>query len=233
MKNVLVANMRPDGRFSTAKVGTFVKAQIENSIEVGWEPEDILLLTNFEFEFMGVTAKVINYQDYCLTGSKMFALAQLEDWDDTLWAHDLDAWQNVWFDEPEMEDVGIATYVQISKYNGGNVFWKPSAKDIIKDIVDELATGKHLEEPTINTLLRSKKYSNRVTSLNNTFNVGCSGFVKRAEAAHKPIRVAHFNPQNETAWATHALDYNKVGIKSVGHRLENLLRKHYPNLETG
>ena len=66
--------------------------------------------------------------------------------------------------------------------------------------------------------------------VNNTFNVGCSGFVKRYNRSIKPIHVCHFHPYNRIAWETHTLDRNGIGEIPVSIRLERLIRKYYPNL---
>ena len=95
--------------------------------------------------------------------------------DETIWAHDLDAWQNCWFDEPKMLDVGVCHYSQ-PKINGGSVFWKPQARGILEAVVSKVAEGAQREEPTLQSLLTSELFRDRVTILNSTFNVGCSGW---------------------------------------------------------
>jgi len=76
-------------------------------------------------------------------------------------------------------------------------------------------------EPTLNRVLTSKQYRDRVTVLNNTFNVGCSGFAKRWERSLKPIRVSHFHRYNRTAWETHALDRNGLDEKGLAVELSD------------
>ena len=104
MKNLLVANVnKKNKRYSIDNMEPLVKAQIENSLEIGWQPNDIILLTNFKFEFMSVKATEITLNDFCWTGSKMFGIQYVLNNcpNDVVWAHDLDAWQNVWFDCPD------------------------------------------------------------------------------------------------------------------------------------
>ncbi|MHA2009896.1 MAG: hypothetical protein ACXADW_10880, partial [Candidatus Hodarchaeales archaeon] len=235
MKNFLVANKQNNHRYKKQSIDILIKAQIENALELGWSEKDIVLISNFDFKFMDVEAVKAPLNEFCLTGSKMFALK----WafengliSEPIWAHDLDAWQNWTFEWPEFKDVGIARYSN-SKYNGGSVFWKPSAKDIVDEIVKIIEKDKlGREEPTLNGVFRSDAYKDRVTVVNNTFNVGCSGFVKRYERSSKPIRCLHFHPYNRIAWETHALDRNKLGEVAISIRLERLLRKHYPSLAT-
>jgi len=235
MKNLIIANLTESKRYSYSNIDLLLKSQIENSLQLGWNKEDIILLSNFNYNFMGVASIKIGLNDFCYTGSKMFGIKFLFDnniTDDVVWAHDLDAWQNVFFECPDFKDVGIACYSN-SKYNGGSIFWKKSANDIIDEIVDFITLNKNnKEEPTLNQILKSNKYEKRVTNVNNTFNVGCSGYVKRYDRSIKPIHVCHFHPYNKTAWETHALDRNGLDTKGISDRLENLLRKYYPVLAT-
>jgi len=233
MKLFMIANKSKEKRYKFENIDVLLKAQIENSLELGWDIKDIILLSNFDYEFMGVKSVNISLNKKCLTGSKMFGMKYLFDNDlanDVIWAKDLDCWQNVPFYCPDFKEVGIACY-STPKYNGGSIFWKKSAKDIVYKIIDEINKGgENKEEPTLNKILKSKKYRDRVTNVDNTYNVGCSGYVKRWARSTKPIRVCHFHPYNNIAWETHALDRNGLDIKGVSDRLENLLRKYYPSL---
>jgi len=234
MKNVMVANLLPHSRTGRDELITMAQAQIENSLEVGWQVEDICLITNFDFEHHGVKAMKTNLNQHCSTGSKMFGIRWLikQNLDSVYWAHDLDCWQGVWFDVPDFKDVGIAEYSQ-PKFNGGSVFWRPEADDIIEHVADILIDQKAAkEEPTLNKVLKSDPFKERVTVLNSTYNLGCSGFVKRYNRANKPICVSHFHPTNRIAWETHCLYRNGGGMKSVSPRLEALIRRFWPKIAT-
>ena len=234
MKNFMVANLTR-GRYKFDSIDSLLKAQIHNSLDLGWKLEDFILLSNFNYEYMGIKSINTQLNEKCLTGSKMFGMKYLFDnkmVNDVIWAHDLDAWQNVQFNCPDFKDVGIACYSN-SKYNGGSIFWNKSSADIVNKIIEEIESNEqNKEEPTLNRVLKSKQYNTRVTTLNNTFNVGCSGYVKRWERSIKPIHVCHFHPNNHTAWETHVLDRNGLDEKGISSRLEALLRKYYPNLAT-
>jgi len=238
MINFMVANAnKKNSRYTLEKTTTFLNAQIENSIECGWKPKDICILANFDYTFMDVSTKNISdLPDICLTGSKMFGLNWfVKNWslnDEVVWSHDLDAWQNAPFDEPEIKDVGIARYSN-DKFNGGSVFWKmPSSQDIIQRITQVLVDEKAAkEEPTLNKILKTE-FKERITVVDNTFNVGCSGYVVRLSRSEKPLKVCHFHPYNRIAWETHALDRNQINEIGATVRLERLLRKYYPKLAT-
>ena len=230
----MVANLIPGSRTGKEELLRMTQAQIENSIDLGWPVKDICLITNFDFDYLSVYALKADLNTHCSTGSKMFGIQWLMDkvQDDVYWVHDLDCWQGVWFDPPEFKDAGIAEYSQ-PKFNGGSVFWRPTARDIIDHVIGILV-DQHAakEEPTLNKVLKSETYRDRVTVLNSTFNLGCSGFVKRYVRAEKPICVSHFHPTNRIAWETHCLYRNGGNMKSISPRLETLIRRFWPNIAT-
>lgn len=255
MKCLLVGNVQEGHkRYSREKVFKLFKAQIDNSLELHWNPKDIIVLSNVEFEFKGIRAYKEELNDFCFSGSKMFGILWCFKYlgiKETVWARDLDLWQNVYFDEEELKygdvhfskkdpniidwdkyDAGASTYSRY-KINGGGIFWKPSASDIIERIVNDLQANKaNREEPTIDKHFKSDEYKDRVAILSSSFNVGCSGFVPRYERGIKPPRACHINPENRIAWETHTLDRNGQDFRSVSPRLEQLLRRYYPKLAT-
>jgi len=229
MKNCITANVTTSSRYKLDKIKILLAAQILNSLDVGWLPEDIILTTNFDYNLYGVKAHRIDFNPLCPTASKMYAVRYALKECDCLWSHDLDAWQNVWFDCPDMKDVAAATY-NLRKFNGGSIFWKQSAADLVDMIIAMLeAEEATYEENVLNRVF--KKNPDRVTKLNFTYNVGCSNYRQRYGDSDKTdgqIYVAHFHPYNRIAWETHALDRCKLGVKGISDRLEKLLREHYP-----
>lgn len=233
MKRLLVANFIH--KRNSKEIESMLKVQIDNMLDLGYTKDDIILISNKDIEYNSVKSLVVDLYKECGTGSKMFAMEWLYNnnlVNKTIHSGDLDVWNNVRFDEPEFKDVGIAQYSN-SKYNGGSVFWKPEAKDITVEICNEIRNNKEArEEPTLNKILKSDKFKYRVTVLNNTYNVGCSGFVVRYERSIKPAFCLHVHPLNRIAWETHAIDRNDIGEVAMTVRLERIMRKHYPFLAT-
>ena len=241
MINFMVANLQEKKglyrRINKKRLLSMLKTQIENSLDVGWNKEKILVMSNFDFEFMGVKTHQCELNNTCLTGSKMFGLLIAFEQGlitEEVWSHDLDAWQNIWFESPEFLDVGVVPYYE-SFYHGASVFFRPGTKHIVTEIVDRV-TRKNTsrEEPSLNRVLKSKKYKDRVTVLDNTYNVGCTRFVKRYMKSEKPVRVCHFRPFRRIAWRTFVLDSNNIfnGENPVSVRLEKIMRKYFPGLAT-
>ena len=80
MKLVLVANIASNSSKQSVlrhKFSREIQSQLENSFQVGWKADDIILLTNFDFECNGVRNTYMEFPTYCLTGSKMFAVEWL------------------------------------------------------------------------------------------------------------------------------------------------------------
>jgi len=232
MKNFMVANYQPHGKVSSTQLRRLLDAQIENCLMLGWHPKDIVVLANFPYDCQGVRAHLTKLNDNCLRGSKVFAMDYLfregmVDSGEVYWTHDLDAWQNHWFECPAFRDVGIAQYSR-PKLNGGSVFYRLAARDIVAEIVRRLKESQALkEEPTLNQVLRLPAYRDRVTVLNSTFNVGCSGFVERYQRATKPVLVSHMHPTNRIAWDTHVNDRNRLGERAMSPRLVELLVRRF------
>ena len=227
MKNLLVANFRPKGRLSELDLRQLIEVQIENSMALGWAAQDMVIVTNLALD---VPATVIRapLNATCMTGSKMFALHHLFSLgliqgDEVWWAHDLDAWQNHWFEPPELLDIGLAEYSK-PKFNGGSVLLRAVARDMVAAIIGGIAASKaQREEPAIDAVLRSDAFRHRVTVLNSTFNVGCSAYAIRHARSAKPILVSHFHLKSGASWRTHIHGDKILPETSVSPRLFDLL----------
>ena len=63
MKNLLIY-INPSKDFE-GEEKTTVKIQIDNSLDLGWKKEDIMLVTNFPYEYNDVRSLVIGDDAYC------------------------------------------------------------------------------------------------------------------------------------------------------------------------
>ena len=226
MKNVLVANY-PENPKKHKNLDLMLSAQLLNSQRLGWYSSDVIVITNKHHSLSWGNEINCDLNSICLTGSKVFGLQfllQRTSLNDVCWLHDLDAWQNVQFEAPEFKDSAFSHYSR-PRINGGSQFWKRSGSDILDKICHKiLKNSSNKEEPVIQEVCRNNP---RVTILNETYNVGCSGFVDRYERAEKPVKVCHFHPHNRIAWQTHRYDRNGLGYVSVSEGLEGCVREFF------
>lgn len=168
MKNLLIY-INPSHDFGPEEKIT-IKIQIDNSLELGWKREDILLVTNFPYEYNGIKAILVgdeNYRDSIPTASKINALLDLFkvyaiidlfkknviDPREIYWCHDLDVFQNVVITQEEIEqelgtaDMGITDKGRMPKWNTGTIFFRANTLDIFdkaQEIVDKYAVDDEM-----------------------------------------------------------------------------------------
>jgi hypothetical protein len=145
MKNLLIY-ISSDKKFDE-ETDLLVKIQIDNSLDLGWKREDIMLVTNFPYEYNGISAIVVPDELYCTFYryiSKINVIVYLFeqgkiDKDEIYWFHDFDAYENNKIDENEIReeiksvDAGFAKYgTTAGRLNCGSFFFKDSAGDIFR-----------------------------------------------------------------------------------------------------
>ena len=147
MKNLLIY-INPNGISKNAD--TLAKMQIENMLELGWKKEDIIFITNFPYEYMGVKSFEVDDSYFFApdpASLKCFAISKLFEnnlifKDDLYWMHDMDHFQQLPFTEKEITDLmgdcdfALCDYGRRYKFNCGSIFFRKSAGDIFKKIRD-------------------------------------------------------------------------------------------------
>lgn len=180
----------------------FVRMQIDNSLEIGWDIDDILLVTNFPYEYRGIKAIVLGDETYCAhrkRASKINMICQLLQQGilrETAWFHDFDAWQS----EPLLDvlaghDAAFTDYGTSEMWNTGSFFFKPTALDIFERIQQVMNKKRINEEVALKEITDVGEFAGRWHKLNGTYNHGRMRETEKTyAAAEKPIRVFHFNP---------------------------------------
>ena len=204
MKNVLIY-IHPDKEFNEENK-TLIKIHIDNSIRLGWKPEDILLFTNFEYSYGGISAQVVD-GDYDLkwdrTSNKIFVIRDLLKYgllkEDLYWYHDFDAYQNEPIKESELKmkgfDFGITGYGYKPQTNGGSFFFRENTFDIF-DVWCERTRAicrTRSDEKSLTDMTRDGTLQ-RYTWLNITYNFGQRCPDLCYDDAWKPLKVLHFHP---------------------------------------
>jgi hypothetical protein len=181
------------------------KMQIDNSIELGWKIEDILLVTNFEYEYRGIKTFVIKGEYDTIDGnrsSKIPAINRLFKegmiGEDTYWFHDHDAFQLVPMREPDLTgvDMGCTDQGYEPIWNAGSFFFKKEAEDIFSWIEGTMAYLSMNEQNALTYLWNGDVnfINKRWKKLNNTYNLGIYHLDSCLEKIEKPLIVAHFHP---------------------------------------
>lgn len=189
--------------------------QIDNSRVLGWKPKDIILVTNFEYEYNGVRSVVIEenlWCDYWAQVSKINALIYMFEngmiGDSLYWFHDLDAFQAHPILENELGlegiDVGFTDYGYRRKWNTGSFFFKKSAEDILKLMRDRAYELQVDEERALENMTENNdvNVNNRIKRLNSTYNFpGSKGGRVNMNRLYrnviKPVKVLHFHPERK------------------------------------
>lgn len=201
MKNLLI-HINPSKQFSP-EYETLTKIQIDNSLALGWKEVDILLTTNFEYEYQGVKSIIINDYEYFdqNRSTKIQAINQLfKDGvieDDLYWFHDHDAFQMEPIEVVLNKDAGFTDHGAWSKtWNAGSFFFKKSARGIFLWIW-EYMNKRHTNEQDALTFM----WQNNINDINDryelmspAYNIGIYRIEENLRLAGETPKVAHFHP---------------------------------------
>ena len=234
MKNLLTF-VTPDKCFKGERE-KLVKLQIDNSLELGWNPKDIVMFTNFPYEYNGIKSTIIGDGGFCTVpgragSTKTTTVAwllennMLED-GEIYWDHDFDAYQMNWFNEKELAlggyDAGFTTYGWSPKWCLGSFFFKTSAKDIFTAIKDTIYEIQNEDERALVKLTNEGKFLDRIKTMNITYQIGMRKVEKNYVQAFKPIKVIHFHPgYYEHTLPEKLLDTFMYGKNQLGHPIMN------------
>lgn len=201
MKNLLIY-INPEKKF-LGEYETLTKIQIDNSIDLGWKIDDILLATNFDYEYRGVRSVIVDDYGYWdqNRSSKIQAINQLFTdgyiKEDLYWFHDHDAFQLSPIDIKFKKDFGFTDHGAYSKtWNAGSFFFKNSAKDIFLWIYDMMIQRRNSEQDAFTFMWVNDigNIKDRCELVNQTYNIGIYKIEENVKRSEKPIKVLHFHP---------------------------------------
>jgi len=222
MKNLLIY-ISKDHSF-LPEYEKLVRIQIDNSVELGWRREDIMLVTNFPFEYDGVCAILVGDENICpfyMYSGKINTFIDL--WNKKLieegtvyWYHDFDAFQNESFTEEELEldgyDVGMTDYGRKLNWNGGSSFLKYGSKSIwewmrnriyrfpdAKPVENHITAYKRYSDEEAIKWLTDRDYrgiNSRIKRMGIQYNFNLNPItVRDLYEKSKPIKVFHFHKE--------------------------------------
>lgn len=242
MKNVLV-HLHPDKEFDWERA-TLARIQIDNSLRLGWNRDDILFVTNFDYLYNGVKATVVPEGSFCsfrprstntITVPVLFELGLISagEW---YWVHDFDAYQNHRFNELGIRrelsgvDVGLTTYGWSSKWCLGSFFFNSDSRPFFEKIRDRVYEYETEDERALISLTKQGFYSDKYRVLNITYNFGMRNVEHNYEVADKPVKVLHFHPhyREGSLRPLQCFMYGKngMGLRLMSEGLINIFNKH-------
>jgi len=223
------------------ETATLVKVQIDNSIEIGWDLEDILLVTNFDYEYRGVQSIKVSSDLFCwhcpistkvyvinhLFGSGFFNKREI------YWYHDFDAYESDKIKEAEVCldgcSLGLTAYRRSARWSTSSFFFKGDSGLVFKLWQDVMDYFKADDERSLTFLTR---IGNKVGKINTTYNLQMLNIRNCYWEAVKPVKVLHFHPDvvNRHIGAN-TTDFfirgkNKLNVTFVSDRLARIFEKH-------
>jgi len=233
MKNLLIY-INPEEKFNKEHE-ILARIQVDNSLSLGWKEEDIIVITNFEWEYNGVKSKPIDGNSFCsfrpLSNKTITVAKVLEDGiNDTYWVHDFDAYQEGTLDVVLNKDVAFTNYGWSRKWSLGSYFFNKGAKDVFGWIKDTIYDQKVEDERAL-VYLTSRNINdinNRYEKLNITYNFGMRNIATNYAIADKPLRVIHFHPWARGINVLHKFMYgkNELGFPLMTPRLIEIFKYH-------
>lgn len=247
MKNLLIYT-GPQKKFSLEDL-TLAKIQIDNSLNLGWKLEDIILATDFAFEYNGIKSIILPdglYYEFDKNANKLpvviYLLEQgLIHQGEVYWCHDFDAYELNKISEPELGlegfDLGLVPYFYKSQWQFGSFFFKSSALDILKLLDSTIRAKPYLSrnnEKTLTKLIKNNAIDpKRYKKLNVTYGITKRCLQTVYNEAEKPIKVLHFRPSDpkDARMADSALNMfmygkNPLGFPLMTDRLIKVFNRH-------
>lgn len=214
MKNLLIYS-GPKKKFDE-ETAVLAKIQIDNSIDLGWKRQDILLVTDFPYEYNGIKSLVIGdgfYYNFDRSSNKIPVIIRLLEMriikkEELYWYHDFDVYQQEVIYENELGlnniDLGIVPYGYKPEWNLGSIFLKYSAGDIFQiihdNIINKRKSDNRCDEKALKRLIAGHAIKgNRYRDLNVTYNFTKRCIQTNFRNADKPLKVLHFHPWDKDA----------------------------------
>lgn len=190
----------------TRAFDALARLHIDNSFELGWAPDRLLVATNFEWEYRGVRSLRLLQSGASpplyRSASKLFAFRELLareliPQNAVVWFHDLDALQNEPFEIPaalQCAQLGVTPFnCRGDLFSTASLFFRPSAAPLLERWASRLQpVGKAIcEEHALNLFLAGGEYAPpAIARCDRRYNYNHK--CPNAAVTH-PVSVVHFN----------------------------------------
>jgi len=198
MKNLLIF-IGSEKKFSKEHED-LTKIQIDNSLELGWKPEDIMLVTNFDWEYKGIKALVLTGNYDAFDGNRSSKIAVINELfdkgkiTDLFWFHDHDAFQLVEMRNPNLKEkvAGFTDHGWSRTWNAGSFFFTSRARGLFQEIYEKMVERKTNEQDALTYMWENRSDNHKLLDI--TYNMGIYHAYSNYQSAEKPLLVAHFHP---------------------------------------
>jgi len=240
MKNLLIY-VNPKKEFDDEHK-ILAKIQIDNSLELGWKKEDIVLATNFDYEYKGVKSIVVGDDNFCsfnpLSTKTVTVIYLIENGmiekNELYWVHDLDAYQLEKINEQEIgldaTKVGLTTYGWSPKWCLGSYFFRENSKNFFKLLKDKIYDIRDEDERALVALTKDNvgNINDMIKVLNISYQFGMRNVKYNYRLTTKPIKVIHFHPSKRGRNVLDKFMYGKNEINKplMTIRLINIFQKY-------
>jgi hypothetical protein len=237
MKQILTY-IDPNNKDFNAEHKMAVKIQIDNSLSLGWKPGDIILATNFPYEYNGIKSIVIDDENYCThnwPATKIYVIVYLFKVGlirkGMYWYHDFDCFQLAPFAETEPElglaDLGLTNYGRMPRLCSASIFFKETARDIFEQLKKRVDEDRINEEVGIMRLINANadNIKDRIKLLNLTYALHRGNFHHCYARAIKPIKATHFHLTSDK-YDFFVKGKNKVNLVIIPERLIKIFHQH-------
>ena len=217
-----------------------IKIQIDNCLDLGWNRKDLIIATDFPFEYNGVKSLVLPdglYYDFDLLANKIPVLIylisnKLVPSASLFWCHDLDAFELNKIDEKELGlenfDLGLTHYTYKPEWQFGSLFFKTSALPIFELIHRETLKKPHFSrnnEKVLTKLIKNNEIDpKKYKRLNVSYNIMKKFLQTIYPLADKPLKVLHFRPSDALDIFMHSK--NSLKIPLMNERLTRIFKYH-------
>jgi len=217
-----------------------VKIQIDNSINIGWKHEDILLVTNFDYEYNGVKSLVVgdeNHCEYFTPTTKLYVIDALFKKGiiekGLYWYHDFDCFELNKIIESEVREemgecnLGASNYCQRIRLCSASMFFDEKAEDMFDWMKADGYNRKKEEEMVLMKMAYDAEnpLSKRFKMVNTTYAFHKFNIVKTYKTTIKPIRAAHFHLTPDK-YDFYVRGNNKLNKVLIPERLITIFEKH-------
>jgi hypothetical protein len=237
MKNIVVF-ITPRKEFY-GEYTVLTRILIDNSLDLGWKPDDILIVTNFNYEYNGVRAVTVGDDNFCACRPRSIKTSIIPYLIDTgivesdkiYWQHDLDAYQVNPMTPKELcmdgFDAGFTDYGWRSRWCLGSYFFKDTAKDIFTWMRDDIFNNIEDETSLGNfTTDNINDINTRIKKFNITYQIGQRNIRYNYRKAKKPIKVLHFHFHKPGLLDKFMYGQNEMNIPLMTDRLIKVFHYH-------